>query len=339
MSSLDTVIDELKVLVRQAESNCRQFLLFSRDFKRLVTNVKVINYFIEQLFQSYLAFYDELLLLIQGAVFSRKYHGSEHRRFSHTRDKVESKLYQNAKYLSMCSIDGIRYECARNHNKKYNKTVDGLSDRIIICLVDLKRNFREDAIEALAKFGIVPRISIDHDRGETIQAETVSGIVLFNMSRCDMPEHPTRQQALSVTVDDLDSRDQLSIRRCGAPERLKRLIDDSDDQEERDTVEKWRMKGTRAKFTPKDVSLVSSELLARPQKGIISEVAGAAEHANSACLSGNSFGSSPTASFVIPGLTININTSCPECLQCTIPDCPVKLQRLKRQPMRLHWHW
>jgi hypothetical protein len=117
-------LEELKKKVAAAEQFTRQFLLLTREYHARVLRAPTphlyLKHYLYNWFRSFLAFKDEVMLLIQGAVH-RRYHEKEHQGFKHARDAdsktgCEARFYTNFRFLTGCSTDGIKY--AAYHNKK-----------------------------------------------------------------------------------------------------------------------------------------------------------------------------------------------------------------------------
>lgn len=128
VSSITSIVEELKKKVASAEQYTRQFLLLCRDYTTRILNSRnpavFMNHFIQAWFKSFLAFKDEVLLLIQGAIH-RRYHEAEHQTFSHERDSdsktgCEARFYTNYRFLTACSADGVKY--LAHHAKKSKVT-------------------------------------------------------------------------------------------------------------------------------------------------------------------------------------------------------------------------
>lgn len=90
-----------------------------------VDNIKIL---LTYLFASFLSYRDEVLVLIQGAVHRAHHVNNKYlSKFKHSRDKqtssgTEARFYHRIphKYLSGCSVDGIRFDTMElKSNKVY----------------------------------------------------------------------------------------------------------------------------------------------------------------------------------------------------------------------------
>jgi hypothetical protein len=144
LASVSHILEELRRKVVAAEQTTRQFLLLSREYRARVSASKhpplYLKFYIDPWFKSYLAFRDEVMVLIQGVVH-RRYHDKEHTQFqqdrnSDTKSGCEARFYSNAayKYLTSCSTDGIKYIGCQNKKPKVGFTAQMLFELIIFCM-------------------------------------------------------------------------------------------------------------------------------------------------------------------------------------------------------------
>ena len=132
--SLAQLISELTKRVGKAEISARQFSLLCTDYstrcKESKNPRKNALQYLKDWFTSYLAFRDEVMVIIQGAVY-RAYHVQEHCPYSHERNAAdnlkasgcESRFYVGNKLLSKCSVDGIKYLGHHHSKEKVGATI------------------------------------------------------------------------------------------------------------------------------------------------------------------------------------------------------------------------
>jgi len=68
---------------------------------------------VKAFFRDYLTLTHDIFVLIQGAIY-KNYHIKEHIKYKHERESpkktgYESRFYSNSKFLSLCSVDGLRF--------------------------------------------------------------------------------------------------------------------------------------------------------------------------------------------------------------------------------------
>ena len=144
--SLSQIILELTKRVGKAETSARQFSLLCSDYnarlKETKNPCKIADQYLRHWFSSFLAFRDEIMVLVQGAIY-RSYHIEEHAPYSHERSAegssgCEARFYVGHKMLSRCSSDGIKYlghHCKEKVGWSPAMIVDGLINNIMIVMM------------------------------------------------------------------------------------------------------------------------------------------------------------------------------------------------------------
>ncbi len=153
LTLLRGIVDTLHTKLSQTEICCRRFMSsLSRDYcSRILALRKVssvnFHHYLQAWFRSYLACKDEIMILIQGAVY-RRYHAKEHEIYKHSRNTsssssslttssvcsssssssssstssssasvsgCEARFCQGCLFLSQCSADGITFMGKQMH--------------------------------------------------------------------------------------------------------------------------------------------------------------------------------------------------------------------------------
>lgn len=138
---LASIVTELAKKVDKVETTCRQFFLLNSEYAKRIQDCKhpskyALEY-IKNWFQSFLAFRDEVMVLVQGAVY-RSYHIKEHSCYSHERSAIgnlsgcEARFYVAYKILSKCSVDGIKY-LGHHSNAKVSRYLSQSSPTDVTC--------------------------------------------------------------------------------------------------------------------------------------------------------------------------------------------------------------
>jgi len=233
---------------------------------------RVAEHYLKQWFRAYLATKDEQHLCWTGEV-RRDYQLDGMEAFRHTR-AGESKLYQDAAVLLMCSFDGVNYAYRALSHGASEKLQDKLDDRVITRVDMLEVSYKKHVEEldktccgmeaclrkagaSLADVGTRPMLEFistefpptDEERWEASKANGGEGVDAVplrlrlerrNIAAC------SRSEALSTTLDDPDGLVEVSVSRAKpggaggggvARRRNWHIVADSDDDESQERAE------------------------------------------------------------------------------------------------------